>query len=289
MKPAPFTYHAPETVADAARLLAELEMPKVLAGGQSLMPMLNMRYVFTDNVIDLNRVSGLEGISAQDGMIEIGAMARQRALQRDPLIAEHLPIMQEALRWVGHVATRSRGTIGGSLSHLDPAAELPALVALYGGTLVVQSNRGTREISAGDWFQGFMTPALELDELLVAVKLPVWSKPYGYSFIELARRHGDFALAGVGTLLEIDSNSEISKAAIIVFGVEVAPVRLAAAEQELVGRPADIEVFKAAAAHALTLEAIDDIHAPADYRQSVAATLVRRSLVEASERAMGQS
>ena len=288
MKPAPFTHHAPNTIADAVSLLADLEMPKLLAGGQSLMPMLNMRYVFADNLIDLNRVAGLEGVRQNNGIVEIGAMTRQLALQHDQIIAEHLPIMPEALHWVGHVATRSRGTIGGSLSHLDPAAELPAIIALYGGTMIVQSKRGTREIAAADWFQGYMTPALEPDELLVAIKLTAWNNPYGYSFIELARRHGDFAMSGAATLIRLNHSSIITEAAVVVFGVELAPARLVAAEQELIGQTATLDTFKSAARHALALEAIEDVHASSDYRRSVAATLVRRSLVKAAERAAGQ-
>ncbi|MFM1814754.1 MAG: hypothetical protein RLZ98_1449 [Pseudomonadota bacterium] len=286
MKPAPFTYHAPTTVDEVAGLLASLETPKLLAGGQSLMPMLNMRYVFVDNLIDLNRVAGLDGVSTANGAIRIGAMTRQRTLLRDQTIKDQLPIMQEALHWVGHVATRSRGTIGGSLSHLDPSAELPALTALLGGTLEVQSKRGKREVAAADWFQGYMTPSLEPDEILTAVTLPVWQKPYGYSFIELARRHGDFAIAGAGTLLAIDGNT-IKRAAIVVFGAEVAPVRLTEAENALVGQKPDIETFKAAAEHARKLDAMTDVHFSADYRKQVSATLVRRALVEAAARAQG--
>ena len=289
MKPAPFTYHAPTNIDEVAALLAELQTPKLLAGGQSLMPMLNMRYVFVDNVIDLNRVSGLDGITYANGVVRIGAMTRQRTLLRDATIKDQLPIMQEALHWVGHVATRARGTIGGSLSHLDPAAELPAIAALYDGTLEVQSKRGKREVAVKDWFQGYMTPALEPDEILTAVTLPVWQKPYGYSFMELARRHGDFAIAGTGTLLEVDGSSTITKAAIVVFGAEVAPVRLTAAEQALVGQKAELENFKAAAEFARKLDAMEDVHFNADYRRQVSATLVRRSLVEAAGRARGNS
>lgn len=287
MKPAPFTYHAPTTIDETAGLLASLEMPKLLAGGQSLMPMLNMRYVFVDHLIDLNRVAGLDGVTAANGAVRIGAMTRQRTLQRDATIAEKVPIMQEALHWVGHVATRSRGTIGGSLSHLDPSAELPAITALLGGTLEVTSKRGKREVAAKDWFQGYMTPALEPDEMLTAVTLPYWSEPHGYAFIELARRHGDFAIAGVGTLLAVDASATIKRAAIVVFGAEVAPVRLTDAETALVGQKANIETFKAAAEHARKLDAMSDVHFPADYRRQVSATLVRRALVEAAARAEG--
>lgn len=287
MKPAPFTYHAPTTIDEVTSLVASLETPKLLAGGQSLMPMLNMRYVFVDNLIDINRVKGLDGITTANGAVRIGAMTRQRTLLRDATIKEQLPIVQEALNWVGHVATRSRGTIGGSLCHLDPSAELPAITALLGGTLEVVSKRGKREVAAKDWFQGYMTPALEADELLAAVTLPVWQKPYGYSFIELARRHGDFAIAGAGTLLDVDASQTIKRAALVVFGAEVAPVRLSATEQALIGQKATVDTFRAAAEDARKLDAMSDVHYSADYRRQVAATLLRRSLVEAAEHAQG--
>ena len=285
MKPAPFTWHAPDTIADAAQLLAELDMPKLLAGGQSLMPMLNMRYVFADHIIDLNRIVALQGIELVGDCLEIGAMTRQRALQRSDIVQQHMPAMGEALHWVGHVATRSRGTIGGSLSHLDPAAELPALLALHDGSLVVQSTRGTRDIAANEWFSGYMTPGLEADELLVKVKLPVWPKPHGFSFIEIARRHGDFAIAGAGALLQLNGAGQISRAAIVVFGAEVAPVRLRGAEELLLGEHAAPEVLKAAAEHAATLDAMDDVHCSGAYRRQVSQVLVRRALSEAAVRA----
>jgi carbon-monoxide dehydrogenase medium subunit len=287
MKPAPFTYHDPRTVDDVTSLLGELEMPKLLAGGQSLMPMLNMRYVFADNIIDLNTVDGLDGITRNNGSVRIGAMTRQRTLQRDAIIAEDLPIMQDALHWVGHLATRSRGTFGGSLSHLDPAAELPGIVALYDGTLEVQSKRGKREVAAMDWNQGYMTPALEPDELLIGATLPVWPKPYGYAFQELSRRHGDFAIIGVGALLNVESSGNVAKAAIVVLGANIAPVRLTDAEQQLIGQPATEDTFRAAAELARKIDAMDDVHVSAGYRQQVAATLVRRTLVEAAGRAQG--
>lgn len=285
MKPAPFTYHAPATIEEAARLIGELDMPKLLAGGQSLMPMLNMRYVFADNIIDLNRVADLDGVTMSNGMLEIGAMTRQRTLQRDPVILEHMPILPEALHWTGHVATRSRGTIGGSLSHLDPAAELPAILALHDGILVAHSLRGSRDIAAKDWFQGYMAPALEPDEILVKVKLPVWDKPDGYSFLEIARRHGDFAIAGAGALMELNTSGVITRIAIVVFGSEVAPVRLIEAEQMLLGQKPSDGQCKAASEFANQLDCMEDVHFSANYRRQISAVLVRRVLKQAAERA----
>lgn len=286
MKPAPFDYHDPRTLDDALGLLASLENAKLLAGGQSLVSMLNMRYVIADHLIDLNTVTGLAGVEMTAGGLKIGAMTRQRALERDLAIAKAAPIIQEALHWVGHMATRSRGTFGGSLSHLDPAAELPAVTLLYDGQLEVASKRGRRTVGAKDWNQGYMTPALEPDEMLVSATLPVWKEPHGAAFIEMARRHGDFAMAGVGALLALKGDT-IARAAIVVLGATVAPVRLADAEAALVGQKADEASFKAAGEAARKIDAMGDVHVSAGYRQQLAATLVKRALAKAAERAKG--
>ena len=188
MKPVTLTCHVPNTVADTVSLFASSEFPKLLAVGQTLIPMLYMRDVLTDNLIGLSRGEGLEGVREESGDIETGAMTRQCGLRRDPVIAYHLPIIPEGSRWIGQVATRGRDTIGGSLNHLDPAAELPAIVAAYGAMLVVQSRRGSRAIIASDWFQGYMAPALEPDDSLVAMIPAACEELYGNFFIEPALR-----------------------------------------------------------------------------------------------------
>jgi carbon-monoxide dehydrogenase medium subunit len=285
MKSGPFDYHDPRTVDEAVALLGALENAKLLAGGQSLMPMLNMRYVLPDHVIDLNRVEGLAGISAAGDGIRIGAMTRQRALERDDTIKARLTIVQEALTYIGHVATRSRGTFGGSLSHLDPAAELPAIALLCDATMEVAGPRGPRSVAAKDWHAGYMQPAIESDEILVAATLPAWKEPHGFGFVEFARRHGDFAIAGAGALLALDASRTIRRAAIVVLGCGIAPVRLTEAEVALVGQKADAAAFAAAGEMARKVEAISDAHVSGAYRQQLAATLTKRALTRAAERA----
>src|SRR5580700_1740958 len=191
MKPPDFSYHDPRTTADAVGLLSSLENAKLLAGGQSLMPMLNMRFVLPDHIIDLNRVEGLNYINARGDTLEIGAMTRQRDIEFSDIVKKKCPLMREAITQVGHRQTRNRGTIGGSLCHLDPAAELVAVAAALDATVEVTGSRGTRRIAFADFPRGYMTPALEPDELLTAVELPLWPAGHGHGFVEFARRHGD--------------------------------------------------------------------------------------------------
>jgi carbon-monoxide dehydrogenase medium subunit len=286
MKPAPFAYHDPRTLDEAVGLLASHHNAKLIAGGQSLVPMLNMRFVIADHVIDLNRVAGLGFVRQNGDTLEIGAMTRQRALERDPIFARRAPILREALRHVGHWQTRSRGTIGGSLCHLDPAAELPGIVALHDGVLHVAGPDGTRDIPIAAWSLGYMTPALAPDEVLTAVSLPLWREPYGHAFLELARRHGDFAMVGVGCLIAI-ADDTVRRAAIALIGVATAPVRLTAAEAQLIGQPATPETFKAAAEHARAIDCLADAQVSATYRQRLAVVLVERALRQAATRANG--
>jgi len=287
MKPAPFAYHDPRTVDDVVDLLGQLENAKLIAGGQSLVPMLNMRFVVADHLIDINRVEGLSYVRASDRALEIGAMTRQRTLERDPLIARHAPVIGEALANVGHLQTRSRGTIGGSLCHLDPAAELAGIAALYGATLKVAGPSGQRDIAMANWGLGYMTPAIGFDEILTGISLPLWSEPHGHAFIEFARRRGDFAIVGVGSLLSLDPEDVIKRAAIAVIGVSTAPVRLTGAEGALVGQPANAASFKAASATVRAIDALSDAQVSASYRQRLAAVLVERALTKAAERARG--
>jgi carbon-monoxide dehydrogenase medium subunit len=286
MKPAPFAYHDPRTLDEAVGLLASHDNAKLIAGGQSLVPMLNMRFVVADHVVDLNRVAGLSFVRQNGDTLQIGAMTRQRALERDPLVARCAPIVREVLPHVGHWQTRSRGTIGGSLCHLDPAAELPGIVALYQGTLHVVGTNGERDVPAAEWSLGYMTPALAPDEVLTAVSLPLWREPHGHAFVELARRHGDFAVVGAGCLLAV-ADRTIRRAAIVLIGVATAPVRLAAAEAALIGQPATPQSFKAAAEHAHAVDCLADAQVSAAYRKRLAAVLVERALAQAATRANG--
>jgi carbon-monoxide dehydrogenase medium subunit len=284
MKPAPFAYHDPRTLPEAIGLLS-LENAKLLAGGQSLVPMLNMRFAVPDHVIDLNRVAGLTGIKRMDGAIEIGAMTRQCDLESSTEMAEALPIFGEALKFVGHFQTRSRGTIGGSLCHLDPSAELPALCLLMDAEFTVAGAAGKRVISAADWFQGFMQPAARPDEILTVIRIKLWGPARGYGFCEFSRRHGDFAIAGAAALLALGTQDRISRAAIAVFGVEVSPRRLLEAEKALLGGEASQASFRQAASAVEALNAMEDATASAGYRRKIAAVMVQRALETAYRRA----
>ncbi|MGB0577137.1 MAG: FAD binding domain-containing protein, partial [Alphaproteobacteria bacterium] len=239
MKPPPFSYHDPSSIGEVITLLGSLENPKLLAGGQSLMPMLNMRYVMPDHVIDLNKVDGLSYIEESGGTISIGGMTCQRDLEDSDVIKAKCPLMHDALLQVGHRQTRNRGTIGGSLSHLDPAAELPAVCAAHDAIIVVQGPNGEREIPFAEFPVAYMTPATEMDELLTGVKIPTWAEGHGYAFVEFARRHGDFAITSAAALLEVGKDGAITRASLTVGGVGAAPVKMSDIEQALIGQSGD--------------------------------------------------
>ncbi len=284
MKPPPFRYHDPSTVGEAVDLLDRLENAKLLAGGQSLMPMLNFRYVQPDHIIDLNRVEGLAYIRTATGTLEVGAMTRQRELEFSDLIRERWPIVHEALPQVGHRQTRNRGTIGGSLCHLDPAAELVSLATGYDAVVTVAGPDGQREVPFAEFPAAYMTPAIELNELVVGVRFPQWSPGHGYAFVEFSRRHGDFAITSAAVLIEGDAAGRITRASVTIGGMGTAPVRAREAEQMLTGEVAGKALFRDASESCRKLEAIDDVHAPADYRQHLAAVLSRRALDKAHAR-----
>jgi carbon-monoxide dehydrogenase medium subunit len=287
VKPPPFTYHDPRTLADALKLAGTLENAKLLAGGQSLAPMLNFRYLLPEHLIDLNRVDELAGIRIDGRRITVGAMTRQRRLERDEPLAKLCPIVREALREVGHFQTRNRGTLGGSLSHLDPAAELPGIMALYDAEIELKSTAKTRTVRMAEWSLGYMTPNLEPDEILTAVKWDAWEGRHGHAFVEFARRRGDFAIVGVGSLLKVDERNAIEKAAIVLVGTAYGPVRLASAERLLIGKSIDDSTLEAVAGEARKTEAKSDLYASAGYRQRLAGVLVPRALKLAFERAHG--
>jgi aerobic carbon-monoxide dehydrogenase medium subunit len=282
MKPPPFQYHDPRTLAEAVGLLGKLENAKLLAGGQSLMPMLNMRFVLPDHVIDLNRVEGLSYIKEASGVLEIGAMTRQHEVEFSELVQKRCPLLHQAILQVGHRQTRNRGTVGGSLCHLDPAAEIVSVAAAHDATVLVTGPNGQREIKIADFPVAFMTPAIELNEIVTALRLPLWAQNHGAAFIEFSRRHGDFAIVSAAALLESDGAGKITRASITLGGVGVAPVRAKDVEQAIVGKPAATDLFRQACESCRKIEAIEDIHAPASYRQHLAVVLTRRALEQAS-------
>ena len=286
MKPAHFAYHRPETVAEVVDALSRLEDAKLLAGGQSLMPMMNFRYLTPANVVDLNRVPELAGITEDGDALVIGAMTRQREIKDSALVAAHCPLLAEALHHVGHTQTRNRGTLGGSLAHLDPAAELPGVLLAHDAVLEVEGRDGARSIPMSQWTLGYMTPALEDAELLIRVRVPAWPPGHGFGFSEVARRHGDFAMAGAGALVWMGGVS-IRRCAIALVGVDDGPVRLDAAEALLTGNAPTPGRLDAAARAALDVPGIEDVHASAAYRRKIAAVVTRRALDQALARTRG--
>ena len=281
MKPPPFQYHDPKTLAEAVGLLGSLDNAKLLAGGQSLMPMLNFRFVLPDHIVDLNRVDGLSYIREANGALEIGAMTRQRDLEFSDLIKAKCPLLHEALQHIGHRQTRNRGTIGGSLCHLDPAAELVAVCAAHDATVSVAGPNGTREIAFADFPAGYLTPAIELNEIVTAIRIPLWPAGHKAAFIEFARRHGDFAIVSAAALLQIDGG-KIKRASVTIGGVAVAPIRATEVEQAITGQAPSRELFVKACESCRAYEALADIHASSDYRQHLAAVLSRRALEKAA-------
>ena len=289
MKPPPFSYHDPSSVGEVISLLGNLENPKLLAGGQSLMPMLNMRYVLPDHVIDLNKVDGLSYINEDGGTVFIGGMTRQRDLEDSDVIKAKCPLMHDALLQVGHRQTRNRGTIGGSLSHLDPAAELPAVCAAHDAVIVVQGPNGERDIPFAEFPIAYMTPATEMGELLTGIKIPTWAEGHGYAFVEFARRHGDFAITSAAALLEVGEDGAITRASLTVGGVGAAPVRMSDIEQALIGQSGDEEKLRELCEAGREIDALGDVYASSEYRQHLATVMSRRALVKAYDRATGKA
>jgi carbon-monoxide dehydrogenase medium subunit len=286
VKPAAFEYHAPRTIDEAVGLLAEHgDDAKVLAGGQSLVPLMNMRLARPRVIVDINRTRGLAGLGEARGMLRIGSMVRQRTAERSALVAFRCPLLRDALGWVGHPQIRNRGTIGGTIAHADPAAEVPAVLAALGGEVTVRGRRGTRTIAAAELFVTYLTTAIGARELLTEVRVPVMPRGSGWSWMEIARRHGDFALAGVGVMLAVRGGI-IVDACIGLTGVGPIPVRAAAAERLLVTHhPSDALWEQAAEAVRAAIQPEGDLHASADYRRHVAGVLTARALREAHARA----
>ena len=286
MKLPPVGYEAPTTAAETVGLLAEyLDEASVLAGGQSLIPLLALRLARPAVLIDINGVAELSGVSATDGWVAIGAMTREYVAEASETVADTVPLLAAALPLIGHEAIRSRGTIGGSLAHADPAAELPAVARALDAEFVVRGQSGERVIPAAQWFEGYLTTSRRPDELLVEVRFPAAGRDTGVSFQEVARRHGDFAIVGLATSLTL-SGGVINDARLAFAGLSDVPVRAAAAEDLLAGERPSAELFDEAARRAT--EDIDppaDLHGSSDYRKTVAAALVRRGLRAAADNA----
>jgi CO/xanthine dehydrogenase FAD-binding subunit len=291
MKPAPFNLFRPSNVDEALALLqAHGDEAKVLAGGQSLVPLMNFRLAQPHNLIDLNGVEGLDQIRFDDRILSLGAMVRQRDVERAPAIAERLPILREAIEQVAHPAIRNRGTIGGSLVHADPSAELPLLAIALDSTFHLRSARASRSVAAKDFYQGYLLTDIAPDELLVAIDFHVPPANSGWCCTEIARRHGDFAIVVVAVLLGCGSDRMIDFARVALGGVGPAPLRVIAAEQVLSGERPDAELFRRAGnVAAQAVEPPADIHASSSYRRHLTGVLVRRALTTAASRIKGHA
>ena len=286
MKPAAFDYEAPETVEEAVALLgAHGDRAKVLAGGQSLVPLMNMRLARPEVVVDINRIRSLDYLTADAGVLAFGALCRQRAAERSAAVARLCPLLGDALALVGHAQIRNRGTVVGSLAHADPAAELCAVLAALGGTVTAVGPGGARSIPAEDLFVSYLTTSLDPRELVTEARFPALPRGAGWAWKEISRRHGDFALAGVGVVLAVRGGT-VAHARIALIGVGPTAVRASRAERSLVGAaPSDGLWEDAADAVRSEVEPDADIHASAEYRRHVAGVLTRRALVEAATRA----
>jgi carbon-monoxide dehydrogenase medium subunit len=284
MKPAPFRYYDPTTLSEAIALLSTLDNARLLAGGQSLGPMLNMRFATPDHVIDLNGVADLAYIRDAEDHLAIGSMTRQRDLEFSAVIKESCPLLQEALRFVGHRQTRNRGTIGGSLCHLDPAAELVCVCRALDAVVEARSPRGARLIAFADFPAGYMSPALEPDEILCEIRVPK-TVGLGTAFVEFARRHGDFAIVSAAAIVALDDAGAIAGCALALGGLDVAPVRAEEAEAALAGERPNEAAFARAGSICRSLEALEDAYAPRAYRQRLAGVLAQRALTQACAKA----
>ncbi len=286
MKPAPFDYYAPGALDEALALLDRLgEGAKLLAGGQSLVPLLNMRLARPQALVDLNRVPGLGEIRRDGDELVLGAMVRHLQLERDPLVRAHVPLLAEAAAHVAHVQIRTRGTLGGSLANAAPAAELPAVVTALEATLVVRSAAGgTRTLRPAEFFAGPLQTALAANEMLVEVRMPIPAPGTGWAFAEFARRRGDFALAGAAALARLDSRGKVASARLALCGVGDVPLRLPEVERSLVGAaPAALEAVERAVRAAVPGR--DDQHLSAESRREIAGAIAGRALARAIERA----
>ena len=289
MKPARFDYHAPATAEEAIALLTRYGgEAKLLAGGQSLMPLMNFRLARPAALIDLNAVAGLAYILEDDGQIRFGAMTRQRTIEFSPVVRRRLPLLAEATALVGHLPIRTRGTIGGSLAHADPSAEYPAILTALDGTVVARGPRGERTLRASELFRGYLSTSLAPDEMLVEVRLPAMPDGAGFAFEEFSRRHGDFAIVGIAAML-VAQGQRCTAARLATAGAGPAPTRLRQAEEILERDGLSDAAIQAAARRAAELvEPDSDIHATAAYRRNLTRVLTDRAVRRALTRLGGR-
>jgi len=287
VKPARFEYHRPETLDEVLTLLAEhADDAKVLAGGQSLVPLLSMRLARPLHLIDINHVAGLDGIDDRGDHVAFGATVRERAAERSAVVQDKVPVLADALPLIGHVAIRNRGTIGGSLAHADASAELPAVAMIADAQMVARSVRGERVLAAGEFFDGHFTTTMSEDECLVEVRIPASPANAGWACIEVARRHGDFALVGATAMVALDGGGRIDEGRVSLFGVADRAIRVDKAEAALRGATPGPDTWAAAAEEAVAdIDPPSDLHGSSEFRRKLAAVVVRRALASAASRA----
>jgi carbon-monoxide dehydrogenase medium subunit len=287
MKPPRFAYHDPTARNEVLALLDTYEDDaKLLAGGQSLVPLLNMRLAQPAHLVDINRLPDLAYIREEDGYLAIGALTRHRDIERSLLVRRCCPLLAQAIVFVGHAPIRSRGTMGGSLAHADPSAELPVVLQALGGHVRAESYAGGRDIPAETFFAGQLQTSLTSKELLIEARFPIAPPRTGTAFSEVSRRHGDFALVGVAVQLSLHDNGTISSAHLALMGVAETPLRMLEAEAMLLDQQPGEALFSAAAERAcFDLDPAEDIHASSQYRRNVAGVLISRALHTAAEQA----
>jgi carbon-monoxide dehydrogenase medium subunit len=289
VKPSSFEYHAPETVEEAVEILAQFgDSAKILAGGQSLIPMLALRLTSFEHLVDLRRIRGLDSIDRREGMVRVGAKVTESAVECSDEMAGAVSLVTRATPHIGHFQIRNRGTLCGSIAHADPAAEYPAVAVALGAEMEVISRSGSRTVSAEDFFTGYWTTKLRADELLAAVTFPVWKGRRGFGFQEFARRHGDFALSGAAIGIEADADDRITRCGIALIGMGSIPERARAAEsavlQSKIGEVSAKELGRIAMSE---LESVpSDVHGSAAYRKRIGAAMVERAWQEAQSEVM---
>ena len=292
MKSSAFHYERAASITEACTLLREHgDAANLIAGGQSLVPMMAMRLTRPSLLIDINEIAALKFITLETGFAHTGACTRQCDIARDAALAQRVPLLRQALQWVGHIQTRNRGTVGGSLMHADPVAELPLAAQVLGATMMLRSVDGVRAVAATDFFVAPLTTAAHADECLEAIHWPLWNEPRtGSAFTESSRRHGDFALAAAAAQVALDANGRCTRASFGIGGGNAVPMAFPQLAQHLAGTPLDdTSIADAAQAAAGEVEFSDDVHAGADYRQHLAATLCARALRDARDHALAHT
>jgi CO/xanthine dehydrogenase FAD-binding subunit len=285
MKPATFEYHDPTNLDETLDLMSRFgDQGRLLAGGQSLVPLMNFRLLRPAHLIDLNTVSKLNYLKTENAVLRIGAMTRQRDLERSDDVAEHWPLLRDATAFIGHIQIRNRGTVGGSLAHAFPSAELPMAMVTLDASFVLEAKNNQRTVGAEDFFLSYMTTVLEPEELLAEIRVPPLPTNTGWSYQEVSRRHGDFALAGAASVLALDANGHIQHVRLTLTGTT--PIRATRAEELLLGQKLSESLFREAARRATEeIEQDSDIHASAEYRRNACEALARRALTQSAARA----